>query len=309
MDSRNSIRTAGVVVGFHPEVAVLSKLLITLSTQVDVLILVDNGGSGGLNDLDEIKNSNFIYINLEENKGLGAALNIGIKAAVERGAEFVALFDQDSAPPGHLVSVLLASHRQLADRGIDCAAVGPVFYDRREDAKQYFPFYREVNRKITSTYPSNSMDRIVPVDALITSGMLVNVRVWTEGGTFDEGLFVDYTDTEWCFRVRHQGQALYGNLDVEMGHAPSDAPPARLVGFSFFRYSPIRRYYYFRNTVFFLLSDAVSFAWKKRIFMGLGLRFFVNIFIDNEKWKTTKMMTLGIRDGLKKKSGKWDPID
>jgi len=309
MTRHDSASTAAVVVGFNPDIAVLSRLLKTLSLQVDALILVDNGGSGSLNELEEFRKVNLIYLNLEGNKGLGAALNVGIGVAIERGAEFVALFDQDSAPPGQLISKLLESHRRLAESGVDCAAVSPVFFDRREDTKNYFPFYREIDGKITSTYPSNSTERLVPADTLITSGMLVKAKVWKEGGTFDEGIFVDYTDTEWCFRVRHQGHVLYGNLDIEMGHAPSDAPPARLAGFSFFRYSPVRRYYYFRNTIFFLLSDTASFVWKKRIATGLCLRFIVNIFIDREKWKSFKMMILGIRDGFRRKSGKWIPVD
>jgi len=305
---QQSKKTAAVVVGYHPDKAVLSRLLLALAGQVDTLILVDNGGSGEVNESEEIRNLDLIYIDLKENKGLGAALNIGFKAAVERGAEYVALFDQDSAPPPSLVPDLLASHHRLADLGIDCAAVGPVFYDRREEVKTYFPFYREVDGEITSLYPATATDRLVPTDVLITSGMLVRAQVWQEGYAFDEGLFVDYTDTEWCFRVRHQGRALFGNLDVEMGHAPSDAPPARLAGLSFFRYSPLRRYYYFRNTVFFLLSNMVSGAWKRRIGLGLCLRFFVNILIDDNKWSAIKMMVKGIQDGFRRKGGPWKPV-
>lgn len=295
--------SAAVVVGYHPDIGVLGRLLISLASQVDTLILVDNGGSVSATEVEGIDKNIITYIDLIENKGLGAALNAGIRVAIESGAEFIALFDQDSAPPAGLIESLLGTHRLLAAEGRNCAAASPVFFDRREGVKSCFPLYQERNGKILTINSHSSAQRLVSVDALITSGMMIKAEVWQCGYAFDEGLFVDYTDTEWCFRVRHGGYQLFANLDLEMGHAPSDAPPARIFGLSFFRYSPIRRYYYYRNTTSFLLSKIVSRPWKTRLFIGICLRFIVNTVIDANKLNSVKMMTHGIWDGIWKKSG------
>lgn len=296
---------AAIVVCYFPEDVVVVKLLKILALQVEYLILVDNGGALEISKDISFDNGNFSYINLDGNKGLGYALNVGFKRAVDLGVKYVATFDQDSAPSLDLIENLLVIHDDLRDKNVNCAAVAPVFYDRREATKIYFPFYYEKNGLINSVAPDTSLNDIVEVDVLITSGMLVRIDVWSSGISYDEGLFVDYTDTEWCFRVRSKGYKLFGCLRVEMGHAPSDAPPARVFGLSFFRYSPLRRYYYFRNSINFIFAPYVSDVWKRRLLLGLFLRFFINLVIDKKKFLSLKMMIVGIKHGFNGKNGEF----
>lgn len=296
---------AAVVVLYFPDHDVLYKLLISISDQVDQLILIDNGGSEDVLKCGKISGINFRYIKLGKNLGLGYALNTGFSAAQEYGVEYVVTFDQDSAPPPSLLADLLKSHLMLSESGVNCAAVSPVFFDRREGVKSYFPFYREYASRIEALRADICSDHLVETDVLITSGMMVRMAAWADGLEYDAGLFVDYTDTEWCFRARRHGYHLFGNLSVEMGHAPSDAPPARIWGLSFFRYSPLRRYYYYRNTILFCKKDYVSFAWKKRLFTGLLIRFVVNLLIDKNKLKSFRMMSKGVLAGLYGRSGEY----
>jgi rhamnosyltransferase len=298
-------KLAAIVVSYKPEKNILNDLLELLRPQVDFLILVDNGGAKEYAEQwleNGLKN---YYICLEKNLGLGYALNAGFEKAWQLGAEYVGTFDQDSAPPSDMIKKLKEAHEKLTAQNIICAAVGPVFFDRRAEEKIYFPFYADRNGSITTITPGPTSEEIVETDALITSGMLVRTEVWSDGNRYDDGLFVDYTDTEWCYRVRSKGFKLFGCTQVEMGHAPSDAPPARILGFSFFRYSPLRRYYYFRNTIQFCMTSYVSWAWKRRLLTALALRFAVNLLIDVQKISSLKMMARGIYDGFKRKTGEF----
>lgn len=306
MSCSNNGNIAAIVVSFFPEDVVIDRLLSSLSSQVGHLILVDNGGGENAAAIIRARGVEIEYIKFEKNLGLGHALNVGFERAARIGVKYVATFDQDSDPPADLVEKLMKFHEEIELKGIKCAAVGPVFFDRREAVKVYFPFYFEKNGQIKSAVKNTWPDDLVETDSLITSGMLVRTDVWAQGVHYDDGLFVDYTDTEWCFRVRANGYKLYGCIQVEMGHAPSDSPPARVFGLSFFRYSPLRRFYYFRNTVKFCLAPYVSWAWRRRLLMGLILRFFVNILIDKNKWFSLKMMLRGVFDGLRGKSGEFD---
>jgi rhamnosyltransferase len=306
MNNPERIKTAAIVVGYFPENEIIFTLLKTLSNQVDCLILVDNGGSREAFDLTQTERLPVEYIDCGKNRGLGYALNVGFERALSKDAKYVATFDQDSAPGNDLIERLKSAHQTLEKQGMNCAGVGPVFFDRRKAEKVYFPFYFEANGKIHSSTRENwKKDQILQADALITSGMLVRADVWASGVRYDEGLFVDYTDTEWCFRARAAGYKLFGCMQIEMGHAPSDAPPARLVGFSFFRYSPLRRFYYFRNTVEFCRAPYVSWAWKRRLLLGLTLRFGVNLVIDSRKWASLSMMVRGVSDALRGKTGEF----
>ena len=304
MNLKGSIVSA-IVVSYFPDSDVLIRLLVSLSSQVGKLILVDNGGGGSAARAIQDQGIALEHIELGKNLGLGHALNVGFESARRLGAKYVATFDQDSAPPCDLIGKLEDAHLKLEAQGVKCAAVGPVFFDRREDSKVHFPFYFEKQGRICSAVHGKWDGDVVETDALITSGMLVRADVWSDGVHYDEGLFVDYTDTEWCFRARAKGYKLFGCLNVEMGHAPSDAPPARIFGLSFFRYSPLRRFYYFRNTVRFCLSPYVSRAWKFRLGSALALRFAVNLLIDKNRLRSLEMMIRGVFDGFNGKSGEF----
>lgn len=302
----NKQKTVALVVGYYPDLKITYNLLKSLSEQVDSLVLIDNGGSNDVYTFSKKQNINIHYINLEKNKGLGYALNIGFEYAIDIEAKYVATFDQDSSPPSNLISKLKQAHIQLENKNINCAAVSPVFFDHRESIKKYFPFYIEKAGKIIAQIPEKSTDNLVKSDTLITSGMLIKADAWKNDLRYDDELFIDYTDTEWCFRARSKGYSLFGCFNVEMGHAPSDAPPLRIFGLSFFHYSPLRRYYYFRNTIKFCRCDYVSWAWRRRLIYGLGARFIINALIDTKTSLSLKMMLHGIYDGLYKKNGKFD---
>jgi len=297
----NSI--AAVVVGYNPDIKILGDLLASLVQQVELLVLVDNGGSESyLEESPELRRR-VHYIALNGNEGLGAALNVGFKLAVDAGMSHVVTFDQDSHAAPDLISRLHQAMQHATRKDPHCIAVSPVFFDRREGEKINFPFYSTVDNKIKPVFTSDDEYGLVKADVLITSGMFVNTKAWVEGIRYDEGMFVDFTDTEWCFRVRDRGYSLYGCLNVEMGHALSDAPPVKFFGLCFFRYSPTRRYFFFRNTVAVCRMSHTPTCWKKRMLCALVLRFLVNLLIDKEKLLSLKMMVRGICHGWQKKLG------
>lgn len=290
-----------IVVGYFPEFFILNNLLLRLVEQVDFVVFLDNGGCRDF--LTQFPQPKIQYVDLNGNQGLGFALNRGFELAVERGCEYVATFDQDSVLPDGMIACLVEAHRELNRRGENCAAVSPIFYDRREGRKTRFPFYREIGGAVRAITTNASQSGLIEVDVLITSGMLVKATLWQSGLHYDPSLFVDYTDTDWCFRAKASGLKLFACRDQEMGHALSDAPPVRFFGSSLFRYSPLRRYYYFRNTVYIVRQPYVSFAWKRRLAFGLVIRFIANLIIDEKKISSLKMMSLGVFHAITGKAG------
>jgi rhamnosyltransferase len=296
-------KLGAVVVSYNPETKVLDALLQSLEGQVDFLILADNGGGQDFLSSHPDKRERVHYIQMGGNKGLGAALNQGFALAADAGVDYLVTFDQDSAASADLIESLYKCMTTAREKDSKAVAVSPSFFDRREGDVIRFPFYRTEKKGIKPVFESDGADGLVRADTLITSGMMVSVEAWRLGMKYDEGMFVDYTDTEWCFRARSQGYSLYGSTNIQMGHALSDAPPIKLFGLSFFSYSPIRRYFYFRNTVAVAMMPHASAAWKRRLLSGLVLRFFVNLAIDKQKGRSLSMMVRGVVHALKGKLG------
>lgn len=294
---------AAVVVSFHPEMPILDSLLASLLNQVELLVLVDNGGGADYLAADASLRERVCYVPLDGNKGLGFALNVGFAEAVQKGKRYMVTFDQDSHAQPDLIERLyqaMDNAKRLDNKAI---AVSPAFFDRRDGKEINFPFYTSASGSIKPVFESDNAHGLVKADALITSGMFVDVQAWKQGIKYDEGMFVDFTDTEWCFRVRDRGYSLYGCLNVQMGHALSDAPPVKILGLSFFRYSPVRRYFFFRNTVAVCRMAHTPALWKRRMITALMLRFVVNLLIDTDRKKSLSMMIRGVRHGIKASLG------
>lgn len=291
---------AAVVVGFYPDEALLKTLITAIKDQVLAVFLIDNGGCS---TIDWRNFPSVVIVPQEKNHGLGHALNLGFRLAKSAGAKFVCTFDQDSSPPTDLIVQLHTRLLGLLEKNANCAAVGPTFFDVREMHQVTFPFIVEINKKIKRIFPDDNAIEPTQTDILITSGMLVRVDVWDDELHYDETLFIDLTDNEWCLRARNKGYQLFGCPDVVMGHEMSSAPPIRKWGIYLFRQSPLRRYYSIRNTILCLKRNYISLAWKKRLLAGLLLRFLLLPFYENSLSSQYKMIGKGIIDGFLNKSG------
>lgn len=299
---KEPVPVAALVVGYMPDHAVLDALLLGLLAEVGLVVLLDNGGASGHLRGRPSERARIRYVDMGGNRGLGAALNRGMREARRAGFRHVITFDQDSAPPPGMAAALLAALLGRQSEGIACAAVGPVFYDRREDQARCFPLYREAGGRIQALR-GDLASGLHEVDVLITSGMLVDSDVWAAGLSYEEGLIVDYTDTDWCFRARAAGRRLFALAAVRMPHALSDTPPVRLFSVHLLRYSPLRRYYYFRNTVYFVRRPYVSGPWRRRLLAGLLVRLSGNLLIDEQRFRGLRLSMKGLWHGLRGRLG------
>jgi rhamnosyltransferase len=89
-----------------------------------------------------------------------------------------------------------------------------------------------------------------------------------------------------------------------MRHQLSDANATRFLGMIFLKYSPIRRYYYFRNSLLFVACGYVPFAYKPRLVLGLVVRLLAIPFVDDKPKASIAHALRGLFDGLFGKSGK-----
>lgn len=298
-------RIAAIVVLYHPDPVILKKLLASIHQQVDFIIVLDNGNDEELVLPLLTPFSNIRYQAFDQNYGLGFALNYGFNYATKMGANYIATFDQDSIASNGMINALVQSHIDLKKKGVKCAAISPIFYDIREKNKDYFPVYQEVSGKILSIKPSIHDHKLLNVDYLITSGMLINTQAWIDDIQFDDRFFVDYTDVEWCFRCRSKGYQIYVNCKIEMGHTLSDASRKPILGLSLLQYTPIRRYYFYRNVIHFCKLNYVSTAWSRRLLKSLLIKYLLNPIVDPSPWASIKMMSLGIFHGIQGRLGRY----
>src|SRR5690606_36905073 len=100
-------------------------------------------------------------------------------------------------------------------------------------------------------------DECVDVDHLISSGCLISLDAIEKIGTFEESLFIDYVDTEWCWRARRKGFRLLGVGSAHMKHNLGDD---EFIAFGQPRtlHAPFRLYYQMRNRYWMTLQPWVG---------------------------------------------------
>lgn len=301
-------KIAAVVVLYFPDLIILNNLLESLQSQVSKLYLICNG-------IDEQSKASLDqhhqytqFIELENNPGLGKALNVGMEMALEDQIEYLFLFDQDSAPNEVFVQQMIGQLNQAktientkfltkADPK-KVAAIGPSFYDARSVNPKEATRNQFKRDGRAGHGSSDADDSPIACDCLITSGMLIHLSQIRPGIFFDESYFVDHVDSEWCFRARAHGYAIYGSRAVSMAHRISDGKALHIGPLTFLSYSPIRRYWHYKNSVRLMKSPNTSLRWKLRLGGIMLISFLPNLFLDKSSWSSVKAMLLGAAAGF-----------
>ena len=293
---------AGIVITFHPNQKTLIKLVNALCTQLDHVLVVDNGSPEMVSDWFTGL-TNVEVISLGDNFGIARAQNIGIKRAKELDAKYVALFDQDSDLVPNTIPALLAALSQLQADGKKVACVGPRYIDKRQNNPT--PFIR-IEGLCLVREACKELSDTVPVDHLIASGSIIPMITLDAVGGMVEDLFIDYVDLEWCERAKFKGYQTYGVCAAQMEHALGDEPIS-FMGTSYPARSPLRHYYMFRNAMWVYRQDYVRWNWKVVDGLRLLRKYVFYTLFAKPRSKHFRMMTKGMWHGLIGKMGKYSP--
>lgn len=290
-----------VVVTYEPDATALLPLLDSLVKQVAHVVVVDNGSAKDVAALlKDYPAGRLLLLPLDENRGIAAAQNVGIRWARQQEASHVILFDHDSRPASDMVTTLLASEAALSEVGHRVASIGPRYMDDRQDNPP--PFIRVSGLRLHRCLAPEIGDS-VSVDYLIASGCLIPIKVLDGVGDMAEDLFIDYVDIEWGQRARSKGYENFGCFSATMAHSLGDEP-IRFLGAAYPARSPLRHYYMFRNAVLLYRMAHIPTAWKWADGLRGVLRFGFYALFAKPRRKHLKMMLLGILHGLRGKTGK-----
>lgn len=229
------------------------------------------------------------YIPLLENKGIAFAQNRGIEYALSQGAEYIVTFDQDSKPQEDFVPCLMQQFVSIKKGTDNLMVVGPMIIDETTGV----------------AYKHNLGDRDEQkVTTVISSGMLASKEAFAEAGLFEEKMFIDLVDHEWCFRLASVGGAIYMTRKVQLQHKVGDSTH-RLLGIQMLSATPFRYYYKVRNTLWLLRRSYPPKGWKVKSairLMGTTVYYFITALYDRHSKEVYANIRRGIRDGFRERA-------
>lgn len=141
---------------------------------------------------------------------------------------------------------------------------------------------------------------------LITSGSLFSVDIFEKVTGFNEGLFIDLVDFDFCTKIRQCGYSLIQLSKIGLDHKVGNSKTVKFLFFNLtvYNHNPFRLYYQVRN-VFFFLREYFSFDPLLSIFIFDLVRLpLKSIFFESQKIKRLKFQFRGLVDGLRGRTGK-----
>ena len=145
-------------------------------------------------------------VRVDDNRGYAGNNNIGIACALERGADWILLLNDDTIVDADAVSRMVETGESAAQIGI----VGPLVYHFDEPS-----VIQSAGGGMTSGWDSfhygqNEDDHgqfAAPRDVAWISGCALMCRsaLVREIGTLDERFFLYWEETEWCLRAGEAG--------------------------------------------------------------------------------------------------------
>lgn len=299
-DFSSDMNIVAVVVTFHPEVETLSALLKALRSQVNSVIVVDNGsGENFVGWLEQFHSQGVHGLFPGTNIGVAAAQNAGVDWARKQKADCVVLFDQDSLPAPDMVRRLAEAIRAKHEQGCKVAAVGPQYIDERNPER---PCFLRVTGLGAENPRCEAPGDLVMTDFVISSGALVPLSTLDEVGGMMDCLFVDQIDIEWGLRAKSLGYQSYGVCTAMMRHSLGE-DPISFFGRKLLHHGPLRHYYIFRNAVWLLFKPYIPLGWKLLFVRMLALRLGFYALMVSPRLAHMKMMMLGILHGVSRRMG------
>lgn len=281
------INISGVVILFYPTEQTIFNVS-TYVNQLEYLYVLDN--SEILNESIKVQLSKFnnvIYLHDGFNNGIAARLNQAIQLAKEKNIDWLLTMDQDS----YFENETLKKYKEYISlfASVENVAMFGLSYENRILAE------------------NNDFEN---ANQLITSASILNINLTKKIGYFDEKLFIDEVDSDYCFRARFSGYQIIRFKNLQFKHNLGEIKQGiSLKSFSYTPrtlHSPIRLYYMVRNYLYLIKKyPELDKNQKKLMRDGLLLRIKNNMIYNNKRVSVVKYILKAYHDFKNEKMGKY----
>jgi GT2 family glycosyltransferase len=175
-------------------------------------IVVDNGSSDGSIEAIEAEHPGVTVVATGRNLGFAEGNNVGLRAALAAGADYVMLLNNDTVVAADLLRQLVAEGERRPDAGALCPL---IYYLDRPDRIWYagarFDARRGHNGRHTGYGETDrgQYDRVRETGRGTGAAMLVRRAAVEQVGLLDGELYLQVEDVEWSLRMRRAGWRIF----------------------------------------------------------------------------------------------------
>ena len=267
------------IVSFNPDLNRLRSNILSINEQTKAVIF-DNG-SNNINEINKmiLEFEDVELIRSEKNLAIATALNRLMQWGYDREYKWMLSLDQDSVCDEDYVFKMRPYLNVESNIGI----AAPVILDRHVG--------------VVGHRPQNDYEH---VKTCITSGAFSNIAAWKNIGEYDESMFIDSVDFEYCYRMRKYGYGVIQVRDVKLLHELGNSQKKR---FLFWKinvtgHSAFRKYYIARNNVYYPLKHHLYLHLIRGNIRNICLIIITVLYEDDKKGKIASVFK-GWKDAYK----------
>ena len=270
------------------------KLLESLKNQTDKdfeVIVVDNN-SDDISQLMDYKTAetNIIYIKNDRNLGYSGGNNVGIRKALQNGADWVLLLNNDT-----WVESLFTGRLKAILEGKE----GIVGLALDEGERTAFGGLVQWLKPTLIHLSTSQVDNTKSVDKLYAIGgaMLIHKSVFDKIGLLDENYFLYFEDADFCQKAGKAGIPVSFLPEIKISHSVSAS--TKKLG------SPMLLRYHYRNALYFNLKNG---PWYIKILVWpwswlITVKQIIKIVIGKNKERSVAILK-GVGDWYSSRMGK-----
>lgn len=142
------------------------------------------------------------------NSGWAGGNNLGIRAALEQGCEYVILLNNDTIVASHFVERLVAAAQRFPDYGI----IGPIINDMAEPARVQTDGCRFNDitgtgffQRLAVPVVAGAEPHVAETDIVNGCCLMLSERVVGQIGLIEEAFFLIHEESDYCLRARRAG--------------------------------------------------------------------------------------------------------
>ncbi len=240
--------TAIVVLNWRNAAGTVACLnsLTKITTAGVTVIVVDNGSGDDSVDVIRRHHPNLTLLETGSNLGYAGGNNVGVRYALDHGAEYVGVLNNDVTVDPDFLAPLLAASQQPSG-----AAITTPMICETERPEVIWALGADVDRHSAESYRLHAGERRTDwqnrapfeVEFAVGAAIFASRAVWERAGLLDESFFLYYEEADWCVRVRRLGIPIVAVPASCVWHEASAGEG---------RTSPQITYYMTRNALWFL---------------------------------------------------------
>ncbi|MCW0202495.1 MAG: glycosyltransferase family 2 protein [Rhodanobacter thiooxydans] len=293
-------KTYAIVVTFN-RCELLSRCLTAIVSQtrkLDRILIVDNASTDSTGEMlvrdGWLERPDIELFTLPNNRGGAGGFAHGMRKAIDSGADWLWMMDDDAAPLPDAFENLF----EIVDSA--GAIYGSVA--KAHDEHLCWPLCSLNRNTFNFAYEVPAKGEVPTLPFL---GILISRETVLNIGYPDADYFIAGDDTEYCFRARSHGLHIFAAGRSHLLH-----PPSEFYRFGFGKWAPLcfyitpwKRYYDVRNRILTSWKKGGIYVWTRTLPATL-LRLIASLINEPERSLQLRAYIAGTCDGLRKIKGK-----